>query len=97
MGDLHEMIVHNIRKMVGRKAISFHKHKVLFGLLLLKGAIDSILELWRTEAARVQSNNVSLALSGSLIRLGARDGSACSWVRCGFASVVKSTLLGFEN
>ena len=45
MGDLHEMIVHNIRKMVGRKAISFHKHKVLFGLLLLKGAIDSILEL----------------------------------------------------
>ena len=51
MGDLHEMIIHDIRKVVGRKAISFHEHKVLFRLLLLKGAIDSILELWRAETA----------------------------------------------
>jgi len=45
------MVVHNIRKVVGRKAISFHKNKVLLGLLLLKGTINGILELWRTETA----------------------------------------------
>jgi hypothetical protein len=69
MSDLHEMVIHNIRKVVGRKAICFHKNKVLFRLLLLKGAIDSILELWCAEATRVQSDNVSLAFGGSLIRL----------------------------
>jgi hypothetical protein len=97
MGYLHEMIVNHIRKMISRKSIRFHEHKILLWLLLLERAIDSILELWRTEATRVQSNDMSFALGSSLIRLRTGNGAACSWVGGGFASVVKSTLLGLED
>lgn len=91
------MVINYIGKMVRRIPIPFHENKVLLGLFLLERPVDSILELWRAEASRVKPNDMGFALGGSLIGLRARQSTTCARVSRRFASVVKSSLLGFED
>lgn len=97
MGDLHEMVIHHVCKMIRRIPISLHENKILLGLLLLEGPVDGVFEPRCPETTRVEANNVILAGCGPGVRLGAGDGAACPRVGGGLAGVVEGALLRFQD
>lgn len=75
MCDLHEVVVHNVGEVVGRKAVALHDNKMVFGEFFPVETVHDIMDSGRAKAT-AKSNSVCLASRGSFRRLVGRDRQA---------------------
>lgn len=93
---LHEVVVDDVGKVVGREAVRLDEDKVLFGILLLVGAVNGIAELDAGGSIALEAHDMGLAGGGKPDRLGRIHGPARARVEGGHAGVVELALLGLE-
>ena len=62
---LHEMVIHNVCKMICWKAVRFHQDKIIFGLLLTLLRINGVTEHDWCKVIASQAHDVTLALLGT--------------------------------
>lgn len=94
MSDLHEVVIHHIRKVVGRVAVSLDDDEVALVLILLVVAVDNIRE--RRTAFAEESDDVALAAAGTASGLVRRDAAACAGIVDEVAAVEGLLLVPLE-
>lgn len=102
MGDSHKMVVNNISEVIGRKSVTFHDDKVVFGQLLLILSINNITDGSRAGPA-AKSDSMCLSSRSPFIRFVGGDGQAYSRIRAkctagleGLVLVCSHVILGAE-
>lgn len=74
--DLHQMIVYHVRKVIRRIPVRLHENEIFLLNLLLERAVGGVNEAGGTKLFRIQTHNMRLTRSSSLVRLLGRDGPA---------------------
>ncbi len=95
VGNLHEVIVDNVGKVVGGKPITFHEDKVLLGVLLLEAVVDNIFDDdGRFRAPKPYSELFPVVGTG--IRFCKGNVATCAWVVGRLARLRRESLLSFQ-
>lgn len=74
VGDLHEMVVHDVGKVVGRVAIRLDENEVAFSFVLLVVPVDQVRERWTTLTQ--ESDDVAFTICCAACGLVRRDTAA---------------------
>jgi hypothetical protein len=91
MGDLHEVVVDNVGKVVGGEIITLHDDEVLLGVLLLEAVVNNVVDhdgLLRT----LESHSKPFPLVGTVIRRVRGDAATCARVGSGLAKLCGHSL-----
>ena len=68
MCDTHEVVIHNVGKVIRRKPVTFHDDEVVLGKLFLIQAIDNVANRDRRRAAS-KTDSMGLTPGSSFIGL----------------------------